>query len=238
MTILITGVAGFVGSTLARRLLDMGESVVGIDAITDYYDVSLKRRNLESLQNDRFEFLEGDINTLNLDAIQPNVEYVFHQAGQPGVRASWGADFETYTASNVNATQKLLEAFKDSKSLKRFVYASSSSVYGNAETYPTNELVRPQPRSPYGVTKLAAEHLCSLYAANFGMPTVSLRYFTVYGPKQRPDMAFTRFLTCAISGRPISLFGTGNQIRDFTYIDDVIEANIAAAQSELPPDKF
>jgi len=160
---------------------------------------------------------------------------VFHLAGQPGVRSSWGTEFSNYTRCNIDATQRLLEASRDSVSLRRLVYASSSSIYGNAERYPVREIDLPRPFSPYGVTKLAAEHLCGLYAASFNVPTVSLRYFTVYGPGQRPDMAFTRFAKAAVRGDEISIFGSGEQVRDFTYVDDVVEANVLAATREVPP---
>jgi UDP-glucuronate 4-epimerase len=229
MKALVTGVAGFVGSAIARRLIADGFDVVGVDAVTDYYDVLLKRQNLKSIPAPDFVFHEGDLNRVDLDRLLEGVDYIFHQAGQPGVRKSWGADFSVYTEANVNATQKLLEAAKRSATLKRFVYASSSSVYGDAERYPTAETDRPQPKSPYGVTKLAAEHLCSLYAENFGVPTVSLRYFTVYGPGQRPDMAFTRFVRASLTDDEITLYGTGEQLRDFTFVDDVVEANVRAA---------
>lgn len=231
---MITGVAGFVGSSIARKWLEVdGNSVIGIDSISDYYDPALKMRNLSSIGEANFAFVQGNLNELNLNEYTHDVDVVFHQAGQPGVRKSWGSDFSMYTSANVDATQRLLEAAKDVSTLKRFVYASSSSVYGNAERFPTLETDRPQPLSPYGVTKLAAEHLCSLYAENFAVPTVSLRYFTVYGPNQRPDMAFTRFTHAAVTGGLISIFGSGEQIRDFTYIDDVVEANLKAALSDV-----
>jgi UDP-glucuronate 4-epimerase len=234
MKSLITGVAGFVGSTLAKRLLAEGHEVVGIDCLTDYYDVTIKRNNLASIPGDNFAFVEGDLNLVNLNDLLADVDYVFHQAGQPGVRKSWGSDFAVYTSANIEATQRLLEAAKTAPSLKRVVYASSSSVYGDAERYPTLESDRPQPLSPYGVTKLAAEHLCTLYAHNFGVPTVSLRYFTVYGPGQRPDMAFTRFLRASVVGEPITIYGTGEQVRDFTFVDDIVDANFKAATIDSP----
>ncbi len=235
MKAFITGVAGFVGSTLARRLLSSGHEVVGIDALTDYYDPSIKRTNLGTLASDKFSFFEADINSVDLSDLLEGVDFIFHQAGQPGVRSSWGDEFSIYTSANILATQRLLEAAKKRGAIKRFVYASSSSVYGNAESYPTRESDRPQPVSPYGVSKLAAEHLVTLYGTNFGLPTVSLRYFTVYGPGQRPDMAFTRFVKAARTGESIPLYGTGEQIRDFTYVDDVVEANILAATEESTP---
>lgn len=236
MVALITGVAGFIGSTLARRLVNDGMDVRGIDSFTDYYDLDLKKRNLASIPKNRFEFVHGDLNTLDLAELLDGVEFVFHQAGQPGVRKSWGSEFDLYALDNVQATQRLLEAVKtDGSRIKKLVYASSSSVYGNAQRYPTVETDMPRPLSPYGVTKLAAEHLCSLYGENFGIPTVSLRYFTVYGPGQRPDMAFTRFFRAVLRGESIEVYGTGDQIRDFTYIDDIVEANVAAAFSDVPP---
>ncbi|MBF4629720.1 NAD-dependent epimerase/dehydratase family protein [Clavibacter michiganensis subsp. phaseoli] len=232
MKILVTGAAGFVGSSLVERALRDGHSVVGIDALTDYYDVALKETNLQRIASPDFTLVREDINNVDLSALFDGVDVVFHQAGQPGVRKSWGKDFATYTTQNILATQKLLEQAKKSPELKRFVYASSSSIYGNAASYPTLETDRPEPISPYGVSKLAAEHLCTLYGKNFGVPTTSLRYFTVFGPRQRPDMAFTRFLQAALNGTEITVFGTGEQIRDFTYIQDVVDANFLAANSE------
>ena len=239
MKALVTGGAGFVGSTLSERLLSDGWVVASVDSLTDYYDTDIKRRNLASVMSHNnatnFAFIQADLNSANLHELLSDVDVVFHQAGQPGVRKSWGADFDHYLSANIQATQRLLEAARESSRLKRLVYASSSSVYGDAETYPTSEFAVPQPRSPYGVTKLAAEHLCSLYAANYGVPTVSLRYFTVYGPRQRPDMAFTRFLSAALAEGEITLYGDGEQIRDFTYIDDVVEANVLAALRDVAP---
>ena len=234
MTVLITGVAGFVGSALARRLVADGEDVVGVDSFTDYYDPGLKKANLATVPADRFTFVDADLNAADLDDLLDGVSVVFHEAGQPGVRKSWGEDFATYVDANVLATQRLLEAGKRSSDLRRLVYASSSSVYGNAPAYPTTEDDVPRPHSPYGVTKLAAEHLCTLYAGNFGVPTVSLRYFTVYGPGQRPDMAFNRFIRAALADQPIELYGTGEQVRDFTFVDDVVDANLRAAAGDVP----
>ena len=232
MKALVTGTAGFVGSTLSGRLLADGHDVVGVDAFTDYYDPQVKRTNVRRLESPRFRLVEGDLNDIDLDPITADVDVVFHEAGQPGVRASWGAEFGRYAADNVCATQRLLESALRADHLRRFVFASSSSVYGDAARYPCEETDLPQPLSPYGVTKLAAEHLCTLYARNYGLPTVSLRYFTVYGPGQRPDMAFTRFCRAVHDGREIELYGNGEQVRDFTYVDDVVEANLCAAAAE------
>lgn len=234
MKILITGVAGFIGSSIAEEFLSFGShEVTGIDSFTDYYDPRLKRANVAPLVARGLRLIEGDLNQVDLAELLSGVEVVYHQAGQPGVRKSWGSEFSIYSSANIAATQALLEAARMSSSLHRFVYASSSSVYGDAESYPTTELDRPQPRSPYGATKLAAEHLCSLYAANFGLPTVSLRYFTVYGPKQRPDMAFNRFIMAALTHKDIVVYGDGEQIREFTHVSDIVRANVLAGTREI-----
>ena len=215
-----------------------GDSVVGIDSLTDYYDPQLKRLNLVELQDSRFEFVEGDVNELDLPALlDDGFDAIVHLAGQPGVRKSWGDDFTAYSRGNVDATQRLLEATLHSSPASRFVYASSSSVYGQAETYPTTEGMLPRPHSPYGVTKLAGEHLVGLYGENFGLTTTAFRFFTVYGPRQRPDMAFTRFLTAARDATPISVYGTGEQVRDFTFVADIVSALVAAVSTReaLPP---
>jgi len=224
---LVTGAAGFIGSHLTERLLRDGVRVTGVDCFTDYYDAALKRRNLETAaKHPAFRLLELDLGAADLSAL-PDVNVVFHQAAQPGVRASWGAEFAIYTHHNVLATQRLLERYRGA-TLERFVYASSSSVYGDAERYPTDETLLPRPFSPYGVTKLAGEHLVLLYGRNFGVPVSALRYFTVYGPRQRPDMAFHRFCRAMLRGEPIVVYGDGTQSRDFTFIDDAIEANVRA----------
>jgi nucleoside-diphosphate-sugar epimerase len=223
-------VAGFVGSHLADRLLAQGGRVIGVDSFSDYYRRELKDSNLAGLQGrPGFEFRELDLASdgVELRPLLEDVEFVFHQAGQPGVRASWGSAFDGYLHMNVLATQRLLEASREA-GLRRFVYASSSSVYGEVAELPVSERALPRPVSPYGVTKLAAEHLCSLYA-RLDVPTVSLRYFSVYGPGQRPDMAFHRFVDALFDGREIEVNGDGEQSRDFTYVDDVVDANLAAA---------
>ncbi len=230
MRALITGAAGFIGSHLAERLLGQGHDVVGIDCFTDYYPRPIKEANLETARaHNNFSFIEGDILDLDLEPIIRNIDWVFHQAAQAGVRASWGSSFEVYSKDNVVATQRLLEAAK-SADLQKFVYASSSSIYGEAESHPTSETVTPRPISPYGITKLAAEQLCYLYWRSFGVPTASLRYFTVYGPRQRPDMAFNKFIKAIILDQQIEVYGDGEQTRDFTYIYDAVTANIAAAE--------
>lgn len=234
MRCLVTGVAGFIGSHLAERLLSDGHDVIGIDAFIDYYPRSMKERNIENIRSHQcFTFIEGNLLDLSLSPLLDGVDYVFHQAAQAGVRASWGSSFSIYTDCNILATQRLLDTLlTTSHQIKRFVYASSSSVYGNTRVLPVSETATPQPISPYGVTKLAGEHLCQLYYYNFGIPTVALRYFTVYGPRQRPDMGFHHFCKAIIDHEPIHVFDDGTQTRDFTYIADIVEANVRAATIE------
>jgi nucleoside-diphosphate-sugar epimerase len=230
MVSIVTGAAGFIGSHLAETLLNQGEMVIGIDQFNDYYSPALKWSNIDGFANHpNFRLIEGDIQALDWSRLLSGVDVIYHQAAQAGVRASWGASFRAYTERNINATQIMLEAAKDAKELKRFVYASTSSVYGNAETLPTSELIPPQPVSPYGITKLAAERMGGLYHDNFGVPFCALRYFTVYGPRQRPDMGFHKFFKAAIEGEAIPIFGDGQQTRDFTFISDAVAANLAAA---------
>jgi len=234
MKALVTGCAGFIGSNLTDQLLKDGHEVTGIDCFTNYYSPEIKRTNIASaLKNPHFSFLQSDLLEMNA---YPDVDVVFHQAAQAGVRSSWGADFFIYTRNNIDATQRLLEWYKD-KNLKKFVYASSSSVYGDVPI-PMTEDMRLQPVSPYGVTKLAAEHLCHLYWKNFGLPMVALRYFTVYGPRQRPDMAINKFVNAILNETPITLYGDGTQKRDFTYVSDVVEANLHAAETGIPGSVF
>ena len=234
MHILVTGCAGFIGSHTTERLLLDGHRVRGVDCFTDNYDPALKRSHLLGIAgHPQFELIESDLVTADPHALLSGIDAVLHLAGQPGVRDSWASGFEIYVQRNITATQRLLEAAK-STNISRFAAASSSSVYGNAETYPTTELALPQPVSPYGVTKLASEHLCTLYAKNFGVPTVSLRYFTVYGPRQRPDMALRRMIDLSLADKPFPLFGDGSVSRSFTYINDVVEANLAALLSDAP----
>ena len=234
MKALVTGCAGFIGSHLVDKLLEQGYEVIGIDCFTDYYSREIKEANISNaLNNKNFEFIEEDILNLNK---YPDVDYVFHLAAQAGVRASWGKSFEIYTRNNVEATQRLLEFYKD-REIKKFVYASSSSVYGDAEL-PMKEDSLLKPVSPYGVTKLAGENLCYLYWKNYEVPTVSLRYFTVYGPRQRPDMATHKFVKTIFKGDEITVFGDGTQTRDFTYVDDAVEANILAAENNIIGEVF
>jgi UDP-glucuronate 4-epimerase len=230
---LVTGAAGFLGSHLTERLLADGSRVTGVDCFTDYYDPAIKRGNLtRALASNEFKLIELDLGREDLARL-PDVDVVFHQAAQAGVRASWGAEFAGYTHHNVLATQRLLERYRDA-GLERFVYASSSSVYGDAEQFPTREDALPRPFSPYGVTKLAAEHLTLLYGRNFGMRVAALRYFTVYGPRQRPDMAFHKFGRALLRDEPIVVYGDGRQSRDFTFVDDAIEANVRAWRRARP----
>ena len=235
MKALVTGCAGFIGSTLCDRLLADGAGVTGIDCFTDYYPRPAKERNLAgALKQPRFRFVESRIQDADLASLLSDRTHVFHLAAQAGVRKSWGRDFKIYTENNIEATQLLLEAATTTPSLERLVYSSSSSVYGDRVAMPMREDALPEPVSPYGVSKLAAEQLCYLYFANFKVPAVSLRYFTVYGPRQRPDMAFHKFLRANIEDAPITLYGDGDQTRDFTFIADAVNANVLAAARGVP----
>ena len=231
MHCVITGVAGFIGSTLCETLLKQGHSVKGIDCFTDYYPRAVKEQNLQlARQSNQFNFIEEDLADTNIDALLDGAEWVFHEAAQAGVRASWGDYFSTYSRNNIVATQRLLEGCRRCATLRKVVYASSSSIYGDAEAFPTPERTLPRPVSPYGVSKLAGEHLMYLYAREFSVPTVALRYFTVYGPRQRPDMGFHKFIRAALLNEEIALYGDGEQSRDFTFVSDIVRANILAAE--------
>jgi UDP-glucuronate 4-epimerase len=213
-----------------EALLAAQYRVVGVDCFTDSYEPTEKRRNLGFASDwDGFEFHETDLATADLRPLVDGCEFVFHLAAESGVRTSWGARFGAYARNNVVATQRLLETLKK-KQLTRFVYASSSSVYGDPDRLPTPESAPTRPLSPYGVTKLAGEHLCELYRGNYGVPTVALRYFSIYGPRQRPDAAFHQFCRAAIEGRPLTIFGDGRQTRDFTFVTDAVAATESAAR--------
>ena len=230
----MTGAAGFIGSHLVEQLLAGGAHVVGIDCFTDYYARELKDANLAAARrHDRFTFVEQRLQDADLDLLLRDTTHVFHLAAQAGIRKSWGTDFAVYAACNIEATQVLLEACTRTE-LSKVVYASSSSVYGDDGHMPMHEDQKLQPVSPYGVSKLAGEHLCYLYWVAHRVPTVSLRYFTVYGPRQRPDMAFNRFLRAMRDGHPITLYGSGEQTRDFTFVGDAVSATRAAADRGEP----
>ncbi|MBI2876493.1 MAG: NAD-dependent epimerase/dehydratase family protein [Candidatus Tectomicrobia bacterium] len=238
MRCLVTGAAGFIGSHLSERLLREGFEVVGIDSFLDYYPRPVKEKNLEGLlSSPGFRFIEGELQRIDLAPLLGEVDYVFHQAAQAGVRASWGQSFQVYTENNIRATQLLLEACIG-QGIQKFVFASSSSIYGDSPTLPTQEETYPCPVSPYGVTKLASEQLCYLYWKNFGVPCISLRYFTVYGPRQRPDMGLHKFIRALLAEQEIALYGDGHQARDFTYVADAVEANLLAMRSPYQGESF
>ncbi len=234
MKALVTGAAGFIGSHLVEQLLDDGHEVVGLDTFTPYYPRPMKEANLRNARDrSSFELVEGDLGEVDLRPLVDDVEVAFHLAAQPGVRLSWEAGFPDYVRHNITATQRLLEAVKGAST--RVVYASSSSIYGNASRYPTREEAAPAPHSPYGVTKLAGEHLCRAYAANHQVRAVALRYFTVYGPRQRPDMALHRMIDAALRGKAFPLYGDGEQVRDFTFVADIVSATLAASTADVDP---
>ena len=229
----MTGVAGFIGSHLAERLLKLGYEVVGVDSFTSYYPRERKLRNLAWVAEERaFRLIEGDLLELDLEQLLRRVSSIVHLAAEPGVRTSWGNNFSRYLKRNVEATQRLLEALPE-RSLERFVFASSSSIYGSVEEGPVKEDSARCPASPYGLSKLAAEELIGIYVRERGIPATVLRYFTVYGPRQRPEMALSRFISAAIRKEAVRVFGDGNQVREMTYVSDVVEATVAAL--EAPP---
>jgi nucleoside-diphosphate-sugar epimerase len=235
MRALVTGAAGFVGSHLVEALLARGDDVIGVDCFTPYYDYRTKECNLAgSRRHPKYAFVKADLRSIDIVGMLDRVDVVFHQSAQPGVRLSWSDGFDEYVSQNVLVTQRLLEAAVAAH-VERVVYASSSSVYGNQPSYPTSEEHLPRPFSPYGVTKLAAEHLCALYAENWDLHTVSLRYFTVYGPRQRPDMSIHRLCEAALAGSVFPRYGDGSQIREFTYVEDIVAGNLAAAEADVAP---
>jgi UDP-glucuronate 4-epimerase len=230
--ILVTGAAGFIGCHLVDRLLELGHEVMGLDCFTGYYSRDLKQRNLDrALSHGRFRFFEGDLLRSNLDKIIGGVDKVAHLAGEPGVRSSWGERFSVYVDRNVQATQRLLEA-ASRVGLEQFVLASSSSVYGPDNGGPVAEDDLRRPASPYGLSKLVAEELVGLYEKEHAVPATILRYFTVYGPRQRPEMALSRFISLAACGEPVEVFGDGTQRREMTYVSDVVDATVAALEAE------
>jgi UDP-glucose 4-epimerase len=233
LKVVVTGAAGFIGSHLSERLLADGHEVTGLDSFTDYYDRGQKERNLEASRKHRnFAFKELDLVEDDFSGVLVEAKFVFHMADQSAVRSSWGSHFDRFVRNNIVATQRLFEALKQVP-VDRLIYASSSAVYGDAEMSPTRETALPRPISPYGMTKLAAEHLAILYMRTFGIPVVALRYFTVYGPRQRPDMALARFMQALASGDEIEVFGDGEQARDFTYISDAVDGTIKAATANV-----
>ncbi len=240
--VVVTGCAGFIGSSLTEVLLEAGCAVTGVDCLTDYYDPAQKLEHMVGFaDHPRFTFRREDLNDLDAEELLRGKHAVFHLAAQAGVRASWGRTFDDYVAFNITATQRLLEACKSpavAADLVRFVYSSSSSVYGDQPELPVTERALPQPRSPYGVTKMAAEHLCVLYGMSYGVPTSSLRYFTVYGPRQRPDMAFRKYIEAALDGRAFEVYGDGGQTRDFTYVGDAVRSNLLAVACTAPWEVF
>jgi len=232
---LVTGCAGFIGSHLCERLIDHGYRVTGVDCFTDFYPRERKEANLVRLSDDpSFELVELDLAADALEPLLAGVGEIYHLAAQAGVRGSFGETFSIYARNNIGATQRLLEAATTSSTLRSFVYASSSSIYGNAAVSPTPEDLPPAPVSPYGMTKVATEQLASVYHRRSGLPVVGLRYFTAYGPRQRPDMAFHRFISRALADEEISIYGDGRQLRDFTYVADVVEATVRAGAHGRP----
>ncbi len=236
MKAMVTGAAGFIGAHVAMALLERGHEVIGIDALRGEDLGGLRARRIGALDHETgFRLVLADLADLDIAPLLRGVEFVSHHAGRPGVRASWGHDFSQYVHDNVVATQHLLEACRDAPALRRVVLASSSSIYGEPDTLPTDEQQLPAPVSPYGVTKLAAERLGVAYAASFGIPVVGLRYFSVYGPAQRPDMAISRLIEAADAGTPFTVFGDGEQVRDFTYVGDVVDANLRCVDTSVAP---
>ncbi|MCD6454113.1 MAG: GDP-mannose 4,6-dehydratase [Candidatus Aminicenantes bacterium] len=233
MRAVVTGAAGFIGSILCERLLKEGWKIIGVDCFRDYYSIEIKKKNIANcLRSSNFTLIEEDISISSLDFIKEG-DFIFHLAAQPGVRKSWGSEFQYYINDNIVSTQRLLEKVKKIK-ISKFIFASSSSVYGQSKSFPLREDSLTLPFSPYGVTKLAGENLAILYHGNFGVPVVSLRFFTVFGRRQRPDMAFHKAMKSIITGEEFTVYGDGTQVRDFTHVDDTIEGIILAAERGKP----
>jgi UDP-glucuronate 4-epimerase len=233
MIALVTGACGFIGTNLCLSLLDEGHKVIGVDAFTNNYGRDRKVLNKSDLQKyANFKLLEIDLLVSPLEHLLENIDVVYHLAGHPSVQNSWGEDFKLYIDRNILLTQRLLRAAAEVECPK-FVNSSSSSIYGRAGTTPTVENSEKIPISPYGVTKLAAENLVTLFGSEFGLNTISLRYFTVFGPRQRPDMAFNKLIRAGLEGSKFPLYGDGSQIRDFTFVADVVEANKLAAGTSV-----
>jgi nucleoside-diphosphate-sugar epimerase len=232
--VLVTGAAGFIGSHLCEALIARGDDVVGVDSLTEYYSKARKRANLTAARAAGLKFKRTDLTCDELEPLVEGVDVVYHLAGQPGVRPSWGEDFDLYARRNIVATQRLLEATLRSGNA-RIVFASSSSVYGHIGEQPARESDRLAPVSPYGLTKLACEELIDVYRRTHGLSAVSLRYFTAYGPRQRPEMAFAAFIRSILAKKPLHVFGDGRQVRDFTFVSDVVAATIAAAERGKKP---
>jgi nucleoside-diphosphate-sugar epimerase len=232
--VLVTGAAGFIGSHLCDALIARGDDVVGVDALTEYYSKARKRANLTAAVQAGLKLKRTDLTCDELEPLVAGVDVVYHLAAQPGVRSSWGGDFSLYALRNIVATQRLLEATLRSGSA-RFVFASSSSVYGHIGDRAARESDRLAPVSPYGLTKVACEELVDVYRREHGLSAVSLRYFTAYGPRQRPEMAFAAFIRSILAGKPLHVLGDGRQVRDFTFVSDVVAATIAAAERGKQP---
>src|SRR5438876_7606605 len=231
--VVVTGAAGFIGSHLCERLLADGHEVVGIDSFSDYYARERKEENLRRARAHQAFTLEmADLVDADLRRIVDGATVVFHLAGQTGVRPSWGGHFDRYVHDNIVATQRLLESLRGTD-IQKLVFAPSESVYGDAEMFPTKESALPRPVSPYGMTKLAAEHLAFVYLRSFGIPATALRYFTVYGPRQRPDMAFVRFMDALVEGHEIEIYGDGEQTREFTFVSDAVDGTVKAASADV-----
>jgi UDP-glucuronate 4-epimerase len=232
--VLVTGAAGFIGSHLCDALIARGDDVLGVDSFTDYYSPARKRANLSDALATGLELRRIDLTCDRLEPVVEGIDVIYHLAGQPGVRPSWGEGFDLYARRNLVATQRLLEATLHAGA-GRFILASSSSVYGNIGERPAQESNPLAPVSPYGLTKAACEELVGVYGRVHGLSAVSLRYFTAYGPRQRPEMAFASFIRAALSRRPLRVLGDGKQTRDFTFVADVVAATIAAAELGKEP---